>query len=270
MPRPRREGITLTELLVVLAIIAVVIGLTLPATRRVRVAAARMQCSNNLKQLMLAMHSYEEAQPRVATMSDGYSVGPFPTGCVGLGAVPSERLSWMVPLLPYLEEENRFRQFDLEKGYVENLSAAKTSIRLFRCPERNQPTASEALTNYIALAGLGYGTAEQPAGANGNGFMGYDRLTTLAMISDGTANTIALTETRPGLGPWARGGSSTLRGFDPADTPWHGEGRPFGGHANGMNAAFADGSIRFVRASMEAGALAAAITIAGGESVGLE
>ena len=60
--------------------------------------------------------------------------------------------------------------------------------------------------------------------------MGYDRLTSLAMIKDGTSNTIALMETRFDLGPWARGGASTLRGFDPADVPLYGDQRPFGGH----------------------------------------
>ena len=107
MPRSHRAGFTLTELLVVVAIIGVIVGLTLPATRRVREASARMGCSNNLKQLMLAMHNYHDAQPRAGTPSDGVPVGAFPAGCVGPGSVPDERLSWMVPLLPYLEEENR-------------------------------------------------------------------------------------------------------------------------------------------------------------------
>jgi hypothetical protein len=61
------------------------------------------------------------------------------------------------------------------------------------------------------------------AGAAGNGFMGYDRLTSMSMIKDGTSNTIALMEIRFGRGPWARGGSSTLRAFDPADLPLQGE-----------------------------------------------
>jgi prepilin-type processing-associated H-X9-DG protein len=120
------------------------------------------------------------------------------------------------------------------------------------------------------MAGVGGDAPGRPAGAPGVGFMGYGRATSPAAIKDGTSNTVALVETRSGLGPWARGGNSTLRGFDPADLPLHGDGRPFGGHAAGMNAAMADGSVRFLRASLDPHNLAAAITIAGGESVNLE
>jgi prepilin-type processing-associated H-X9-DG protein len=77
-------------------------------------------------------------------------------------------------------------------------------------------------------------------------------------------------ETRFGLGPWARGGTSNVRGLDPTDVPLHGDHRPFGGHASGMHAAMADGSVRFLRSSIEPKILAAAITIAGGERVDLD
>ncbi len=100
--------------------------------------------------------------------------------------------------------------------------------------------------------------------------MGYDRLTSLDMIKDGTSNTIALMETRSGLGPWARGGSSTLRGFDPTDGSLQNDNPPFGGHHEGMNAAMADGSVRFLPSSIDPKRLAAAITIAGGEPVDLD
>jgi hypothetical protein len=100
--------------------------------------------------------------------------------------------------------------------------------------------------------------------------MGYDRLTSTAMIKDGTSHTIALMETRSGLGPWARGGASNVRGLGPADVPLHGDGRPFGGHPDVMPAAMADGSVRFIRPSVEPNKLAAAITIAGGEPFNLD
>ena len=176
----------------------------------------------------------------------------------------------MVALLPYLEQDALSKQFDVEKGYAGNLPAAQTRIKTFLCPAAKEAATADAVTHYVAMSGIGHDAAGQPAGAAGNGFMGYDRLTSMAMIKDGTSNTIALMETRFGLGPWARGGASNLRGFDPADVPLHGDQRPFGGHSGGMNAAMADGSVRFIRSSIEPKKLAAAITIAGGEPVDLD
>src|SRR5262249_43548536 len=147
------------------------------------------------------------------------------------------RLSWMVALLPHLEQDSLFKQFDVEKGYTGNLPAAQTRIKMFLCPAAKEAGTADAVTHYVAMSGIGYAAAEQPAGAAGNGFMGYDRLTSVAMIKDGTSNTVALMETRWRLGPWARGGPSNVRGFDPADVPLYGDGRPFAGHDRGMNVA---------------------------------
>jgi prepilin-type N-terminal cleavage/methylation domain-containing protein len=274
MSRSTRNGFTFTELLVVIAIIAVLIGLMLPAVRRVREPAERAQCQNNLKQLMVAMHNYESIGRPAAYPATGHPDSPaarlFPPGCFGPGTVPEERLSWMVKLLPYLEQESLYRQFDLEKGYTGNLPAVQTRIKTLLCPASKESTTLDAVTHYVAMSGIGRDAAGQPAGATGNGFMGYDRLTSMTVIEDGTANTIALMETRVGLGPWARGGASTLRGFDPADVPLHGDNRPFGGHSTVMSAAMADGSVRWLSSSIDAKRLAAAITIAGGEPVDLD
>jgi hypothetical protein len=136
----------------------------------------------------------------------------------------------MVVLLPYLEQHSLYQQIDLEKGYAGNLTVVQTGIRTFLCPELKDAAMADAVTHYVAMSGIGCDAAKRPAGASGNGFMGYDRLTSLSMIKDGTANTIALMETRSSVGPWARGGFSTLRGFDPDDLPLYGDGRPFGGH----------------------------------------
>jgi prepilin-type processing-associated H-X9-DG protein len=266
--------VTLIEVLVVVAIIAILVGLFLPATRRVRGASERAQCQNNLKQLMLALHRYESTGRPAPYPSTGVPGGPveqlFPPGCSGPGRTPEERLSWMVALLPFLEQGPLSRQFDAEKGYAGNLPAAQSRIRTFLCPAGNEAATGGAVTHYVAMAGIGRDAAGRPAGAAGNGFMGHDRWTSLATITDGTSGTIALMETRVGLGPWARGGASNVRGFDPADVPLHGDGRPFGGHPGGMQAAMADGSVRFVRASIEPRKLAAAITVAGGEPVDLD
>jgi hypothetical protein len=176
----------------------------------------------------------------------------------------------MVALLPYLAQEALYRQLDVEKAFAENLPAVQTRVKAFECPASKEPAMADAVTNYVAMAGIGLDAASQPEGTPGNGFMGYDRLTSLATIKDGTSNTIALMETRSGLGPWARGGTSTLRGFDPADVPVCGDQRPFGGHTSGMSAGMADGSVRFISSSIDPAKLAAAITIAGGEAFDLQ
>lgn len=238
MSRSARTGLTLIEVLVVIAIVALLAGLLLPAVRRVRGPAERVKCMNNLRQVILALHSFEPTGRPTPFSSTGYADRPaghlFPPGCFGPGATPEERLSWMVALLPYLEQDSLYKQFDLEKGYAANLSAAQTRIKTLLCPASKEAATGGAVTNYIAMSGIGHDAGERLAGTAGNGFMSYDRLTSVAMIEDGASNTIALMETRFGLGPWGRGGSSTLRGFDPG-VSLRGANPPLGGHPSGMN-----------------------------------
>lgn len=273
MSHRTRRGLSLAEVLVIVVIVVVVLAMLIPAVRRVRYSSSRMQCSNNLKQLIIAVQNYEDSGRPVAEPTtippDAPTAKRFPPGCIGTGNTPDDRLSWVVAVLPYMDHVSLFRQFDPKLGYTGHPVATRTGIKSFLCPEANQPL-SDATTHYIAMAGIGADAAARPAGADGIGFMGYDRTTTIAAIRDGTSNTIALMETRSALGPWARGGTSTVRGFDPADVPWCGDGRPFGGHHGGTQVAFADGSVRFIRAAIEPKPLAAAITIAGGEKFDLD
>jgi len=265
--RSNRKAFTLVELIVVICIIGILIGLLLPATRRVRGSAMRTQCANNLRQIVLALHSYAMAHPTNAP--NQYDQPTFPPGCFGPGSTPEERFSWTVPLLPYLEQNEVYRSLDIETGYAEDLPEVRMRLKVCQCYDPDKGDVPENATTYIAMSGIGRDAANQPAGAAGNGFMGYDRMTWTAMIKDGTSNTVALMETRSSLGPWARGGPATVRGFDPTDLPIGGDNRPFGGHNQGMNAGMVDGSVRFILFSIDPKILSAAITIDGGEPVDL-
>jgi prepilin-type N-terminal cleavage/methylation domain-containing protein len=147
-----RPGFTLIELLVVIAIIAVLIGLLLPAVQKIREAANRMSCANNLKQLGLACHNYESINGR---LPPGY-LGPIPNerlysppagGMLGTDADRFQEVGLLVYLLPYVEQDNIYRQlqieFDVGKAgpawYTNSINwqLAQTRIKLFECPSDN-------------------------------------------------------------------------------------------------------------------------------------
>jgi prepilin-type N-terminal cleavage/methylation domain-containing protein/prepilin-type processing-associated H-X9-DG protein len=144
-----RVGFTLIELLVVIAIIAVLLGLLLPAVQRVREAANRISCANNLKQLGLACHNYDTTYGR---LPPGY-LGPIPNEQEYGAAVDQiQHVGLLVYLLPYVEQENLYRQLQInfDPGTLgpawytnpTNWQLAQTRIKLFECPSDNIATDS--------------------------------------------------------------------------------------------------------------------------------
>src|SRR5262249_37079968 len=114
---PHRRGFTLIELLVVIAIIAILVGLLLPAVQKVRDAANRMSCSNNLKQIGLGLHNYHDVYN---VLPPGVSQGYFPetngstdwysTTLISPAMKDGDRTSWVYHLLPYIEQEGLYQQ----------------------------------------------------------------------------------------------------------------------------------------------------------------
>ena len=133
--RNSKKGFTLIELLVVIAIIAILIGLLLPAVQKVREAAARMSCQNNLKQLGLALHNYANANNNT-----------FPASRITVGADAKFR-SWTPIALPYVEADAVAKQWDesIKWSNGNNMTVAKTMFKLFMCP--SAPGSRKAPTN---------------------------------------------------------------------------------------------------------------------------
>ncbi len=152
-----RRGFTLIELLVVIAIIGILIGLLIPAVQQVRATAQRMSCSNNLKQVGLALHSYHDANNWFPPgYVDGNPAGPStPDNDVGPG------WGWASMILPYLEQNNVYSQinFNVGVGIGVNAQISQQSLAVYQCPsDPNQqafPVYNSSFTNPIATVAHG-------------------------------------------------------------------------------------------------------------------
>ena len=302
----RRSGFTLIELLVVIAIIAILIGLLLPAVQKVREAAARMQCSNNLKQLAIAAHSYHDANNMMLPATGG-------SGCCWG--------TWTIPILPYVEQDNVFRLYRNWGGTdatgsryssaPNSNSVCNQRLKVYTCPSDTPSTPIGTMTNNNYAVNLGNTGYSQQANLNGVVFSGAPfrvnfngqlRKEAITGITDGTSNTIMFAEVLQGIGSDLRGfvwwgdatGVTTYLGPnsplpDRIYTAFYCNNQPARGlpcavstgtdpammgarsrHTGGVNVSLCDGSVRFVRSSISIANWRAAGTSQGGEVLGLD
>lgn len=304
MPNRPRRGFTLIELLVVIAIIAILIGLLLPAVQKVREAAARMSCQNNLKQHGLALHNY-------ANTNDN----KFPATRVTVGGDAKFR-AWTPLSLAYIEQDNvgKLWNFTVKWNVDPNLTTARTTFKLFKCPSapdsRRQGgpvllgpgdygTMNAVRRRFYTANGIpNFPVAGTAAGDEANGAMAKVTDTPIVGIGDGTSNTILLAEDagRPNLFQKGRDtGAITADGWGWADPDGvgisldgvvpgtFGAGWATGGtcfinctndsevysfHSGGTNVLMADGSVRFIRESISAATFAALVTANAGDIPG--
>jgi prepilin-type N-terminal cleavage/methylation domain-containing protein len=250
--RRPRFGFTLVELLVVIAIIAVLMSLLLPAVQKVRAAAARIQCANNLKQLGLALHNYHDSQ------------GTFPPGCCVGGPVPPQLggyyyppynappnpnlakpmyaeqfWSWTARILPQLEQDNLYRQVDFtEWPWFVGPPGDRINghpLKILQCPADPRGwqvwtggSNSAALTSYLGVSGTNQLAFD--------GILHVNARARLTDVTDGTSNTVMVGERPPtadlyygwwlaGCGDAPRfGAGDSLLGVSEIDPP----GRPGG------------------------------------------
>jgi prepilin-type N-terminal cleavage/methylation domain-containing protein/prepilin-type processing-associated H-X9-DG protein len=286
-----RRAFTLVELIVVIAILAVLIGLLIPAVQQARNAAARISCQNKMKQLGLGLQGYHDVQ------------GAFPPGAsVQEGRSPYPYSTWMTHLLPFVEQNNLWEKSiqaykkDRDPTSIAHYSIYSLSLPLYECPADSRngrpmellPQAYVGTTSYLGVIGT--------ADYNADGILYIDSNVHIRDILDGTSSTILIGERPPHrqllYGRWYSEGEYNLHLYDTiggAKNPGLDVAFSFcpprfskfakgnlsdachmmhfwSFHFNGANFLFADGSVRFLPYSA-ADILPDLATRAGGETV---
>ncbi len=295
--RTGRLAFTLIELLVVIAIIAILIGLLLPAVQKVREAAARLKCQNNLKQIGLGWHNHHDTLGYFPTSGARWwddANGPIPAKSQASPFVldlTTQQAGWTFQILPYVEQDNLFRQSPMgnNNGSSRNAIIESTVIEIYVCPARGAnvyPSLSNGGRMWFRAAYVStYGNAPEVPGPprihtpGGMGVWNFEPRLNMNGVSDGTSNTIMVGERYTAISRYTAddwGGEPITRGFGwgiarrcrglpmpdtvnrvtgQAPVPNDGNGpvneRLGSAHTTGLGLLFVDGSVKFVRYNLD-------------------
>lgn len=239
---------------------AVAVAFLLPAVQQSREAARRTQSRNNLKQLGLALHNYAD------------TFQTFPSGTVVASAAkPEDRLSWMVSILPYVDQAPVYQGVDQKRAWdrQDKLNLIQVRIPTYQNPSLAQPAGFKDLgyTDYVGVAGLGANGPNTRPREKGAGMFAYDHPRGIRDVLDGTSNTVMVGDASGDRGAWAQGGKASIRPF--TAKPYLKGPDGFGGaHVGGAHFLLGDGSVRFISENIDPALMEALITIQGGERIG--
>jgi hypothetical protein len=243
----------IVQTVVVFLILGTCAGLVVPAIAKVRESSQRMQCANNLKQMGLALYKYHSCKlgyPAAGFLSPETSSdnGRYSFSTMSNGLPPEKRLSWLVALVPYIEQDNVYSRIDTKQGWdaEENRFAALLGSKMFHCPgyPEGPPTSTLWSSHYVGITGVGEDAAWFPSGDPLAGFFGHYRKLTNGDLVRGASETVVATETSAAKGAWTAAGLPTARGFDPAKAHFGGN------HRDGCHVVYADGSVRIIESKV--------------------
>jgi hypothetical protein len=254
-------------------LVLVVAGLLVSYIPKVRLQANMTTSQNNLRELALFAAHHAKPDPNRDASKLPTQIPP---GTIVLPGVPPEnRLSWVVTIMPLMDQRKNpvvelFPRIDQQQPWTAepNQQAGRTRLPALLCPE-NPPLAppdGPGLTSYVGIGGVGSNAAALPSGSPKSGAFRYDGPTPFNDIKDGLSQTLLFGETRNDPGPWLRGGPSTVRALEDAPDAAPLIGGQFGGYfPTGANFALCDGSVRLFSVRTTPQVLLGLATIGGKE-----